>query len=113
MKKSKISTQLLAEIIVERFDEMKGYTERIEITTSKKLKLDLEEYRNLQENYRILQQEHSKVLTQKLEQEKSILKRFEELNSKNQTRLPNWMLISLLVFYLCLFAVIVYLVYYK
>lgn len=104
MKKSRISTQEIAEIIVERFEEMKGYTQRVEKATAKEIEVDATNVEKILSKYENLISSKIKTLEYNLE-------RFEEVKLKNEARLPNWMLISLFASYFFLCGVIGYLIY--
>jgi phage regulator Rha-like protein len=104
MKKNKITTQELAEIIVESFDEMKTYTNRIEKATSKPLEVNAESLNKLIK-------QHQDFVSNQLNTEKRILSSLEHISEKNATRLPNWILITLFVAYFCLFGVFLYFVF--
>jgi hypothetical protein len=104
MKKNKITTQELAEIIVESFDEMKTYTNRIEKATSKPLEVNTESLNKLIK-------QHQDFVSNQLDTEKRILSSLERISEKNATRLPNWILITLFVAYFSFLGVILYLFY--
>lgn len=102
MKKPRISTQEIAEIIIENFEEMKGYTERIEKATDKTLEIDTREFENLM----IKQTKKEEDL---LRQRKQFIRELNAVTEKNQLRAPNWMLYVLVAVCCTLFVTIFYL----
>lgn len=103
-KKHSIDT--IAEVLIDKLTDMERVASKIESASKTELKVDVS---NLKELF----SEHRKVISNQLENEKSVLRSLEQLKEKNNTRLPNWILICLFASYFITFGVMFYLFYTK
>jgi primosomal protein N'' len=103
-KKHSIDT--IAEVLIDKLTDMERVASRIETASKTDFKIDTSELKELFS-------EHRKVISNQLENEKSILRSLEQLKEKNNTRLPNWILICLFASYFITFGVMFYLFYTK
>lgn len=91
MKRTNINT--IAEILVDRLDKMEEVSLRIEKASKRELKIDLEDLKILNEKDQFQRREIQN-------ESKSILSRFKEFKNKNNTRVSNPVVISLIVLFL-------------
>lgn len=80
---SRYSIDTIAEILIEKTDELKKSSEILEKATLRKLQIDSTELRNLVEEQKINQQ--------------TILSDFKALKDENISRVPNYVFIALTV----------------
>lgn len=85
MKQSKISTQEIAEIIIERFSEMQGYTQRIESAVNQPLTVDVSGLKKETAQF-------SQIVAQQNKAETQILSNLKAIGAQNKTRVPNWVI---------------------
>lgn len=76
----------IAEVLIDKLNDLERTAEKIDQASKRTMKLDVSELRLLQKERNI--------------SEKSILNDLKQLQSKNQTRLPNWVLGVLFAFFL-------------
>lgn len=90
-KKHNIHT--IAEVLIDKLGDMERTASKIEKASKQELKVDLKESKELFGKLAIYVKEQGKV-------ERDILNKLERLQDKNQTRVPNWVLGVLFVFFL-------------
>ena len=94
-KKPRISVQDIAEILVQRIEKVEQSAERIEVATSKPVKVDLTEFKQLVSQVIQMQKKTT-------EENKHILSVLRGLKKKQRTKLPNYIVIALIVLF-CVF----------
>jgi len=80
-KQERYSIDLIANTLIDKLNGMERTAARIEKVSKEPLKIDTEEI--------------EKIFQAKLKEEKDILRRLRELQEKNRTRVPNWVMIVL------------------
>lgn len=83
MTKKRHSIDTIAEVLIDKLNDLEHTAQRIEKATEKELKLDVKEVRSLVEM-------HKKTLHEQNKLEKSFLSDLKAFNDKNRTRVPNW-----------------------
>lgn len=91
-KKPRISVQDIAEILVQRIEKVEQSAERIEVATSKPVKVDLTEFKQLVSQVIQMQKKTT-------EENKRILSVLSDLKKKERTKLPNYVIVALIVLF--------------
>jgi len=86
MTKKRHNIDTIAEVLIDKLDDMEQTAKRIEIASQRVQKVDTSELRALMENQK--------------RNETEFLKSLDEAKKKNQTRVPNWLIAVMAVFYL-------------
>lgn len=86
MTKKRHNIDTIAEILIDKLDDMERTAQRIEKASSRELKIDTAEMKALIESQR--------------ETEESILSDLRAVKKKNSTRVPNWLIAVMVAFYL-------------
>lgn len=88
------NVEFIANALISKINAMNEVAKRIEIASEKELKIDTAEMKFLIEKQRSA--------------EDSILRDLRDIQKKNSTRVPNWILAILAVTYLCSFGFAMY-----
>ena len=80
------SIDSIANALISRLNKMEKVTERIEIASQREQKVDVSELRELMES--------------QTRRENEILESINAVKKKNETRVPNWLIVVMAVFYL-------------
>jgi len=96
MTKKRHSTQDIAEILIDKFNDLERTAKTIEQASSKTIKIDTAELKQILEEHR--------------KEQGQILSNLRKLRDKNQTRLPNWVFGVLAGLILCFIGTTIYIV---
>lgn len=94
MGKERHNINTIAEVLIDKLNNMERTAGRIEKASSKELKIDTAEMKTLIEN--------------QISEQKAILSDLRKLREKNKGRMPNWVLAIVLGFILSSFGVFIY-----
>jgi cbb3-type cytochrome oxidase subunit 3 len=93
MAKKRLNVNEIAEVLIDKFDEMEQTAVRIEKVAKTPLNVN-------SEPINLLIRECRDLVSKQNSEEREILRKIENLQSKNLTRLPNWILGILFAFFL-------------
>jgi hypothetical protein len=93
MAKKRLNVNEIAEVLIDKFDEMEQTAVRIEKVAKTPLNVN-------SEPINLLIRECRDLVSKQNSEEREILRKIENLQKKNLTRLPNWILVILFAFFI-------------